>query len=167
MVKRVSGSALRSALENSVSDAHTDGRFLQVSGLRFVASWQRHEGTRVLEAWSLPNGSRQARQKIEDNKTYSIAMVSFIASGFDGYTYFRDEETLIEQEGAMTDTNLMLEIFQHNLPAENMRAADDKTTQGIERARQVILFGQGSVDTLPIVAPVVDGRIRFVKEAAL
>ena len=167
VVKRVSGSALRSALENSVSDAHTDGRFLQVSGLRFVASWQRHEGTRVLEAWSLPNGSRQARQKIEDNKTYSIAMVSFIASGFDGYTHFRDEEALIEQEGAMTDTNLMLEIFQHNFPAENMRAADDKTTRGIERARQAILVGQGSVDTLPVVAPVVDGRIRFVKEAAL
>jgi 5'-nucleotidase, C-terminal domain len=170
VVKRISGSALLAALENSVSNAHTDGRFLQFSGLRLVASWHRPEGLRVLDAYYVPLSGPE--QKIDQKRSYTIAMVSFIASGFDGYTWFKDEETLVSEEGAMTDTSLMLQIFRYSLSERcsddaGEESEDDETSQGIERARKAIIVAKDEADGLPIVGPAVDGRIRFVREAVL
>lgn len=87
VVKRIRGSTLLAALENSVGNAHTDGRFLQLSGLRVVANWRLPEGNRVLRAYNKPLAGPE--QDIDLERKYTVAMVSFIASGFrrchDGY----------------------------------------------------------------------------------
>lgn len=50
LVKNLTGSTILEALENSVSDSHADGRFLQLSGLRMVADWKKSEGSSVVTA---------------------------------------------------------------------------------------------------------------------
>ncbi|EFR02476.1 2,3-cyclic-nucleotide 2-phosphodiesterase [Nannizzia gypsea CBS 118893] len=177
VVKRVGGATLLSALENSVSDSHTDGRFLQVSGMRFKASWQRPEGSRILEAFFEPKVG--ALVKIDPGRTYTIAMVSFIATGFDGYDSFKAEETLVDAESAMTDTSLMLQIFRHSRKCNNAQNCqpdstdgekkdngepeeDDRTEKGVKRAMKAIITGYDDADGLPVVSPSIDNRLTFV-----
>ena len=122
-----------------------------------------------MEAYYLPLSGLE--HVIERKKTYTIAMVSFIALGFDGYTSFPEAETLVGVEGAMTDTNLMLQVFGYSPsdPVKSYGSDDDKdeTTHGIERAREAIILHIDDTDRLPVIGPVVDGRIRFVEYAAL
>ncbi|KAF3900196.1 2,3-cyclic-nucleotide 2-phosphodiesterase [Trichophyton interdigitale] len=169
VVKRVGGATLLSALENSISDSHTDGRFLQVSGMRFKASWQRPEGSRVLGAFF--EHKTGELEDINPGRSYTIAMVSFIATGFDGYDCFKAEETLVDAESAMTDTSLMLQIFRHSRKSnhanekvedKNDAEGDDKTEMGVKRAMEAIITGYDDIDGLPIVSPVLDNRLTFV-----
>ncbi|KAL5351400.1 hypothetical protein ACLOAV_003259 [Pseudogymnoascus australis] len=152
VVKRVSGRVLVEAFENSVSDAHTDGRFLQVSGVRIVADWDRPEGRRIGSvAYVSRDGPPQA---IGAERMYTVAMVDFIASGFDGYRCFQDTETLVDAEGAMTDTNLLLQVFGA-APAEDNGSVGgaDRSTVGIQRAKESIILGRHSVNQLPVIRP--------------
>lgn len=164
VVKRVSGRVLVDAFENSVSDAHTDGRFLQVSGVRIVADWDRPEGRRIGSVAYVPrDGPPQA---IGAERMYTVAMVDFIASGFDGYRCFQDTETLVDAEGAMTDTNLLLQVFGA-APAEDNGGVGgaDRSTVGIQRAKESIILGRHSVNQLPVIRPRIEGRIRFVNSS--
>ncbi|RDW60400.1 uncharacterized protein DSM5745_10858 [Aspergillus mulundensis] len=160
LVKELPGSIIRLALENSVSDMHTDGRFLQVSRLRVVASWHRPEWSRVVDVlFERPDGSLEP---LEPDRTYTVTMPSFIAQGYDGFSWFAGLQTIIEEEAAMTDIGLLLAIFGHGeLPDEDVHAA------GIERARAATVVGLSPVDSLPIVRPVVEDRIRFVERGCV
>ncbi|KAL2852454.1 Metallo-dependent phosphatase-like protein [Aspergillus pseudoustus] len=155
LVKRLTGEIIRLALENSVSDMHTDGRFLQISGMKMVACWKRPEGSRVIDVLvERPNGKHEP---LDPAQTYTVAMPSFIAHGYDGFTWFATAEALINDEVAMTDSNLLLTMF----------GKDEETSHGahamsIERARAVIVVGRNPEDSLPIVKPVVVDRIGFV-----
>ncbi|GIJ88231.1 hypothetical protein Asppvi_007149 [Aspergillus pseudoviridinutans] len=156
VVKRVSGHALHGALENSVSDLHVDGRFMQCSGLHIVADWQQQEGRRILQLSLMQSPSMPAKQ-IVPSQIYTVVTSSFIAAGFDGYTCFQSAETLVDKETALTDTGLLLQIFGYDKEGLN-----DGDTTGIDRARRAIVCGMHGLDNLPIVSPVVEGRIRFV-----
>ncbi|KAF7161052.1 hypothetical protein CNMCM5623_006729 [Aspergillus felis] len=156
VVKRVSGHALYGALENSVSDLHVDGRFMQCSGLHIVADWQQQEGHRILQLSLMQSPSMPAK-RIVPSQIYTVVMSSFIAAGFDGYTCFQSAETLVDKETAVTDTGILLQIFGYDKEGLN-----DGDTTGIDRARRAIVCGMHGLDNLPIVSPVVEGRIRFV-----
>ena len=166
VVKRVQGHALLAALENSISNAHTDGRFLQVSGLRLVASWQQPEGQRLLETFYVPRS--QPEQKIVRESWYSIAMSAFIASGFDGYFCFKDQEELISDDAAVTDTSLMLDIFRDPLVDPEGSAVIEgnekevELAQRLDRARKAVVVGYDELYGIPQIRPVIDGRIQFV-----
>ena len=43
---------------------------------------------------------------------YTVAMVEFIGSGFDGYSCFQGAETLLSAKGGIIDTNMLLQIFE-------------------------------------------------------
>lgn len=146
-MKRISGRTIIQALENSVSDSRTDGRFLQLSGLCILVDLRRPEGSRILEV-TLPSGTA-----ISLDSMYTVTMVSFIAEGFDGYGLFRDTETLVGVEGAMTDTSLMLRIFR-------VKEHDaDPTDEMIDRAREALIVGEEH--GLPLVRPDMGNRIMF------
>lgn len=165
VVKRVAGRVLAEALENSVGDSHTDGRFLQLCGLSITFDWARGEGDRVLEIFfHLPDG---ASIPLEYNRTYTVAMVGFIGSGFDGYTCFKDCETLVDTEGAITDTNMLLEIFKSSKEENGDHPLADHHTEGIQRARKAIIQGYHDKDGLPVVAPVLETRIKIIHRADL
>ncbi|BCS24585.1 bifunctional metallophosphatase/5'-nucleotidase [Aspergillus puulaauensis] len=160
VVKRLTGEAIRLALENSVSDKHTDGRFLQISGLRMVASWQRPEGSRVVDVFlEKPNGSLEP---LEPVRTYTVAMPGFIAQGFDGFSWFPQMETIVGEEAAMTDSGLLLAMLGHSEERADGDSDHNAHATGIERARTLTIVGQTPSDSLPIVSPVVENRIRFV-----
>jgi 2',3'-cyclic-nucleotide 2'-phosphodiesterase (5'-nucleotidase family) len=134
---------------------HTDGRFLQVSGLRVVASWHRPEWSRVVDVFlQRPDGGLEP---LDPDRTYTVAMPSFIARGYDGFSWFARLETLIGEEAAITEVGLLLAIFGHEESSDG-----DMHAIGIERARAVTIVGQNPSDSLPIVKPVVEDRIRFV-----
>lgn len=157
VVKRVRGGVLAEALENSVSDAHTDGRFLQLSGLAIIADWKNPEGQRVKTISYISDGCKIA---LEHDRMYTVAMVDFISSGFDGYSCFQDSETLVDTEGAMTDTNMLLEIFKSGSSSDS--DLQDEHTAGIQRAKKAIICGCNEIDSLPIVAPRLENRITFI-----
>lgn len=143
----MSGRVILKALENSVSDARTDGRFLQLSGLSILVDLRRHEGARILRA-TLSSGI-----PLSMDIMYTVTMVSFIAEGFDGYSLFKDTETLVGVEGAMTDTSLMLRIFR------GPETGSDTTDEMIDRARNALIVGEE--DGLPLVRPGMEKRITF------
>ncbi|KAH7929948.1 Metallo-dependent phosphatase [Leucogyrophana mollusca] len=149
VVKRLSGRVLLRALENSVSDSRTDGRFLQLSGLSILVDLRRSEGGRIMRA--MLDSGEQIRAN--DQTMYTVAMVSFIADGFDGYVDFKQMETLVDVEGAMTDTSLMLQVLRGN-------GGDlDNTEVMVERARKTVVVAEE--DGLPLVDPKIENRITF------
>ncbi|KAL4865846.1 hypothetical protein BDV12DRAFT_173790 [Aspergillus spectabilis] len=161
LVKQLTGEIIRLSLENAVSDSHTDGRFLQVSGLKFVASWQRPEGSRVIEI--LVEGQDGRFEPLDLDRTYTVALPSFIAQGYDGFTWLSQLKIIVGEEAAMSDTNLLLHIFGHG--EESSHEGDPENsphTMGIERARALVVVGHNPTDSLPIVRPIVENRIRFV-----
>jgi len=82
---QVTGAILQAALENAVSKSAEDpepGRFLQVSGLRFAFDPSRPKGQRVL---CVTVGGKA----LSPTATYSLATLSFLAGGKDGYEMFR------------------------------------------------------------------------------
>ncbi|EGN97255.1 hypothetical protein SERLA73DRAFT_169647 [Serpula lacrymans var. lacrymans S7.3] len=164
VVKRLPGRTILSALENSVSDI-VDGRFFQLSGLSIKVDSCRPVGSRILTACLVRSHSSIPSLVPQ---TYTVAMVNFIAEGFDGYTLFRDAPVIVSVEGAMTDTALLLQIFQGNVHAScgegtllseyGCNKGEDKTDAAIDRARAAVVVGR-TENSLPIVRPHVQGRI--------
>lgn len=168
VVKRVSGRVLAEALENSVSNAHTDGRFLQTSGLGMTVDWTCSEGKRVSDIVYMPRNSPP--RLVAPETTYTVAMVDFIASGFDGYSCFRAAESLVDAEGAMTDTNLLLQVFESTGEGDKDDGGCpivDENTEGIRRAQKEIILRRHPVSGLPVVSPCVEGRIKVINRPNL
>lgn len=159
VVKRVPSSVLLSALENSVSDAHTDGRFCHFSGLSIVADWSAPENSRVVSATFHPGcGDQPVEILCDGQRSFTVAMVGFIADGFDGYGCFKSCETLVDEEGAMSDTELLLRVLGYERREQGMHGDE----AGIERARTMVVNEWVGEPRLPVVRPEVEGRIRFV-----
>ncbi|KAL1717392.1 5'-nucleotidase [Schizophyllum commune] len=153
VVKQMSGQVILQALENSVSDMRSDGRFLQLSGLIIVVDFRCAEGKRILSA-SLSSGA-----PLDLDATYTVTMQRFIAEGFDGYTMFRNAVNLVDLEAAMTDTSLLMAL----LSPERRHGADDasdKSDEMLDRAARAIVVG--TREGLSVLSPVVTGRIRMV-----
>src|SRR5262245_35644014 len=85
----VSGSALKAAIENGLSQLpNPSGRFPQVSGLTIVADASRPPGDRVV---SIKVGDAP----LDPAKTYSVAINDFMARGGDDYVSFRDAKPVL------------------------------------------------------------------------
>jgi 2',3'-cyclic-nucleotide 2'-phosphodiesterase (5'-nucleotidase family) len=79
---RMSGRQLRETLEHGVSAVELDeGRFPQVSGLRFTFDAARPVGQRV-------GAITVAGEPLQVEREYTVATLDFIASGGDGYKAF-------------------------------------------------------------------------------
>ncbi|KAF2148583.1 2,3-cyclic-nucleotide 2-phosphodiesterase [Myriangium duriaei CBS 260.36] len=163
MVKRVSSDALLEALENSFSDAHTDGRFLQFSGLSVVADWTQPEGSRIVEAW-FHSSDQRVQVRRGHSRKFKIAMVAFIADGFDGYVGLRNEETIVSEEGAITDTNILLRTmgYGHDEALAQHEDGVDEDEARFERARKMVIT-EWDASGLPVVSPCLEGRIVVVR----
>lgn len=83
----VTGQQLLEMLRNSVSRVDAgDGRFLQISGMRYT--YRAQDGTYVVEASDVEVGGKP----LDLNATYSTAMIDFmyLRGTEDGYTLFAD-----------------------------------------------------------------------------
>jgi 5'-nucleotidase len=103
----VKGRLIRAALEHGVArivEESENGRFPQVSGLRFAYDGRRPAGSRVVEV--AVNG-----QPLDDNRTYTLASGTYLLGGGDGYTMFRDAEYLIKSEEAKVDAVILADAI--------------------------------------------------------
>lgn len=155
-VSLVQGKTLLAALENSLSDKHADGRFLQVSGLRLVANWTKPEGQRVLKKCTISEGGFE--EEIDDEKWYRVAMPSLMILEHIGYFFLKDGITQTGSEMTVMKIRLLLEIFR--APMENRPRT--RFAQGIKRARRAVIVGFLSELQIPVIRPKIDGRITFV-----
>ena len=85
----ISGEELQAVLNRSVmgTRADEDGGFLQVSGISFSVREKRAENIRVGEA----------ADSLQPEKRYSVVITDFMASGGDGYAWFKEKSSLNTQ----------------------------------------------------------------------
>ncbi len=118
---QVTGETLLSALENAVSKSAEDsepGRFLQVSGLRFSFDPSRPRGQRILCA-------SVEGQPVSPSATYSLATLSFLASGKDGYEMFRGLPSTSALSDGRTPREILSEALRSGQPPP-MRQGDGR-----------------------------------------
>jgi len=95
----LTGADIRAALENSVSRialneagqvrrGGANGRFLQVSGLRFSYDPTQEVGSRVLDVEVMQADGSYA--PLDEAASYRVATIDFLRGGGDGYSMFRD-----------------------------------------------------------------------------
>jgi len=101
----VSGARLREALEQGLSRIErAGGGFLQVSGLRMTYDSRQPAGRRVLavEVDGVP---------LDPTKTYTAAVVDWIARGGDGVTAFADGRVLVDAADGPMISDVLLEAI--------------------------------------------------------
>jgi len=111
---RMSGRQLLEALEHGVSAVeHEEGRFPQVSGIRFTFRRDLPAGKRVVSAHvnAVP---------IDPGREYTVATLDFMAAGGDGYASFG---TAIRADGDFGDTGGALQSSRlvYNDPGQYLR----------------------------------------------
>ena len=102
---QVTGAELRQALERGVSrvvEDKEDGGFPQVAGLRFVYDGKRPAGSRIVSA-------TVGGKNLDDNKTYKLATISYLADGNEGYDMFRGKPDLTPSGKNKFDVDLVLD----------------------------------------------------------
>ncbi|EFQ35087.1 uncharacterized protein GLRG_10231 [Colletotrichum graminicola M1.001] len=86
---------------------------------------------------------------------------TFIADVFDGYGRFRDQETLVNKEEGVTDTQLLLRIlgYQYDREGGTKEVHDDAVEADELRFRRTpdAISTQSTEAGLPIVAPATEG----------
>ena len=165
VVKRLRGQTVAEALENSACDI-IDGRFFQVSGITFNIDRQAPVGSRVHAVRLAPHTCRTRTSTapevpLDGEQEYTVAMVAFIAEGFDGYTLFKDVPPLVDEEGAMTDLSLFLQVFRR----DTQDVYGTESGVSLDRARGAIILGR-TASGLPFVSPLVQGRIQYIRQCA-
>ena len=101
----VTGTGLWLALENGVSNYPSDGRFPQVSGIKFSFDPSKASGARVT---SVTTTAGVAIPK--DSKVYTVATLDFLVYGGDGYTQFDESKQVIR--------DLLVDVFTDGLKAD-------------------------------------------------
>lgn len=110
MVVRVSGTQLLSILENGVSmyPKH-EGRFPQVSGVRFIYDPALPPRSRVVKVWV---GTTPANERLLDlSAHYTIATRGYMVSGKDGYDDLAKAEVVREEENGHLMSTLFRRFF--------------------------------------------------------
>jgi 5'-nucleotidase len=99
----VSGAVLRAALENGVSqvvEESESGRFPQISGVQFDFDGRKPVGSRVVKV-------AVAGQPLDEKKSYTLALTTYLANGGDGYAMFKGAKLLIDPQSAQIDSTVL------------------------------------------------------------
>ena len=106
----VTGAQLREALEQGLGRLEREGGgFLQVSGLRMTYDPRQPAGRRVL-------GVEVGGAPLDPAKTYTVAVVDWIARGGDGVTAFADGQILVDT----TDGPMLSDVLLEAITARGM-----------------------------------------------
>jgi 2',3'-cyclic-nucleotide 2'-phosphodiesterase (5'-nucleotidase family) len=99
----VTGEALRSALENGLSQhERIAGRFPQVSGLRYAFDPKKPAGSRLTSV-------TVAGRPLDPAARYTVATFEFLMGGGDGYAMLQQAKVLIKPQNGPMDSDLVLE----------------------------------------------------------
>lgn len=100
----VTGATIRAALEHGlgrIAEDREDGRFPQVSGIRYVFDERRPAGSRI-------TGVTVGGAPLDDAKTYTLATNIYVLGGGDGYTMFRGARALITPEEGQVEPAVVI-----------------------------------------------------------
>jgi len=100
----VKGAIIRAALEHGVSrivEDKEEGRFPQVSGLKFTYDGRRPSGSRIISL--TVNG-----ETLDDNRPYELATSNYLIEGGDGYVMFQEVEYLIRPEEGQSEPAIVM-----------------------------------------------------------
>jgi 2',3'-cyclic-nucleotide 2'-phosphodiesterase (5'-nucleotidase family) len=93
VVARVTGKQIRAALENSVSKLpKTEGRFAQISGIRFTFDPSAEPLNRVREVFY--GSTKENQVPLDESRKYLLATKTYLLQGKDGYDMFGDEKDI-------------------------------------------------------------------------
>ncbi len=102
---RITGAHLKRLLENGVSVAgQEDGRFPQVSGMKFEYDPSRPVGSRVTMIQI--NGA-----PADPAKTYTMALSAYVLGGGDGYD-FKGAEVIVKPEDGPVEPDVLMEAIR-------------------------------------------------------
>jgi 5'-nucleotidase / UDP-sugar diphosphatase len=110
----LTGEEILAGLEHSVSGIETgEGRFLQVSGIKFKYDVTRPVGERV---WHVEAKTDNGFEALDLDATYTVATNAFTADGGDGFTMFKEAK----EEGRITELfQVDFEVFTSYLEKNN------------------------------------------------
>eukprot|EP00095_Tigriopus_kingsejongensis_P006521 maker-scaffold172_size289735-snap-gene-1.31 protein:Tk06521 transcript:maker-scaffold172_size289735-snap-gene-1.31-mRNA-1 annotation:"hypothetical protein DAPPUDRAFT_42388" len=119
-VIEIPGSILKEVLEYSVSEYdpdHSDpsGRFLQYSGLIVYYDTTQPSGQRLVDAYEGTPEQPEFWARIEDEATYELAVLSFMARGGDGYQMIPDH-LLAHKNTGYLDNDLIVRYLAKRSP---------------------------------------------------
>ncbi|PFH33046.1 5'-nucleotidase, C-terminal domain-containing protein [Besnoitia besnoiti] len=183
----VPGAMLLDVLENSVSQLpKTEGRFLQVAGLRFAFDSSRAVGRRLLRdsvtvaadacgdlrsgtATPLLPGTRRQDDylPLDETRIYSVATKTYVAAGRDGYDMLATCKVLVEDEllpplPTMVRSALTMAELANGLKRPHSRITFRKLATFTSMQQEDMLKDFGCCVTSElgyVLAPQVDGRI--------
>lgn len=155
IVLNMKGSTLLKGLENGVSQyPKHEGRFPQVSGIRFTFDPSKEPGQRVVEAFV-------GNEPLDTEKWYKMATKSYIGlSGKDGYDCFqKDVELLVDQENGYELCTMVRQYLAQLSVSKNWKYR----SRGSELSKSTIinLMKGGNMNTVN-VSPVLEGRIKIL-----
>ena len=159
-VLRLTGAQLLDALENGVSlYPRLEGRFPQVSGVRFAFDAKLESGGRVVRESVMVND-----EPLVLDKKYLVTTKGYLAHGKDGYDVFRDGEVLLDEETGPMLPTLLRNTFTELEIIDNMRHRSKAVLRGVEQWKRAAHVHEVSNESTDGVAhmgikPVVDGRI--------
>jgi len=102
----VTGQALKAALEYGVSTLEESeaGHFPQVSGIQFIYDGTRPAGERVVSATI-------GGQPIQPDKTYTLALTTYLQEGGDGYAMLKGAKILSDMQEAPSDSDVVMDAI--------------------------------------------------------
>lgn len=180
VVVRCKGSILLEALENAVSQVpRTEGRFLQVAGIRFEFDSSLPPGKRVIRdtVKVAPRGSNTQCSEslsalgrfepLDENADYSVATKSYVFQGRDGFTMMCRCPVLVEGERlpplpTLVRNALSLTAMANGLKRPHSRVVFRQLSSftNLEKEQMLSEFGcKKDMDDEVVLAPRCDGRI--------
>ena len=105
---RLTGAQIWEALENGVSQVENNaGRFPQVSGLSFIYKKDAAKGSRIVSV-------KIGGQKLNKNRSYTVATNNYAAGGGDGYSVFKKGAVLINENGGTLLAGMVMNYIKAN-----------------------------------------------------
>jgi len=161
IVTKLTGKLIWETLENGVSLVpKLDGRFPQISGMRFVYDPSQEPGKRVTEVYVQGH-------PIDLNRTYTVGTRSFLTLGRDGYTALAQGEIIRPDENCHMCSTLLRNFFWAIQVVNRLHEKKLKQDLISSTVKRFNLDGLVQAAEPIRIAPQVEGRIMTVDEKKL
>ncbi|KAF8822002.1 5'-nucleotidase, C-terminal domain-containing protein [Cardiosporidium cionae] len=167
VVVSITGQQILDVLENSVSKYPlTEGRFLQVSGMKFSFNPKLPAGKRILEGSVFIIDGNESYNPIEITKSYSLATKEYIQQGKDGFEALADCPILRDAEmnsnlPTIVHNTLKVAALANGIGKPHCLISRRKLSNFVLSHKNDVskCFGCAKIGDIYKVAPRVEGRI--------
>lgn len=162
-VLEATGAVVRAALENGVSQLpKQEGRFTQISGIKFTFDSSRPPRQRIIDVWVLDPKTNEYVD-LDPERTYTVATKVYIAEGHDGFECLTPCKKLLDEESSFILSSL---VKRHWMQERFMNMWTHKRIPTIHKAA-LKLLGRPvpKTDFMPRIRCQTEGRAVDLKNA--